>query len=224
MCKFYETRSGVISASGEDTFKPQLLTGFGEINFGKQFRQGNRVYSSDHIAMALNAQPVGNMGGNSYLYVVKDEDKEAYILDDLYANRELRLYEECPTLRSERSGLKVIEEFPVCCAMRGRYNEDGKIEQQLEINSCDYCNAITTVGKDCMILERTDDKECYALRYQRNEYAKAIRKDYEAGKIQERRCNMREYTIREDGCCNTISTVIKDNYILEVEEIYNIDE
>jgi hypothetical protein len=59
-------------------------------------------------------------------------------------------------------------------------------------------------------------KEFYALRYQRNEYAKAIRKDYEAGKIQERRCNMREYTIREDKCCNTISTVIKDNYILEI--------
>ena len=34
---------------------------------------------------------------------------ECYILDDLYANREPRLYEECPTLRSERSGLKVIE-------------------------------------------------------------------------------------------------------------------
>lgn len=60
------------------------------------------------------------------------------------------------------------------------------------------------------------DKEFYALRYQRNEYAKAIRKDYEAGKIKERRCNMREYTIRDDGCCNTLSTVIKDNYILEV--------
>ena len=56
---------------GEETFKPQLLTGFGEINFGKQYRQGNRVYSSDHVAMALNAQPVGNMGGYSYLYVVK---------------------------------------------------------------------------------------------------------------------------------------------------------
>lgn len=58
--------------SGEKTFKPQLLTGFGEINFGKQYRQGNRVYSSDHVAMALNAQPVGNMGGYSYLYVVRE--------------------------------------------------------------------------------------------------------------------------------------------------------
>lgn len=80
---------------------------------------------------------------------------ECYILDDLYANREPRLYSECPTLRSERSGLKVIEEFPVCCAMRGRYNENGKIEQNLEVNSSDFANAITTVQKDCMILERS---------------------------------------------------------------------
>ena len=120
-----------------------MLTGFGEINFGKQYRQGNRVYSSEHIAMCLNSQPVGNMGGYSYLYIV----------DDMYANREPRLYENCPTIRSERSGLKVIEEFPVCCAMRGRYTEDGKVEQKLEINSSNYINALTTVQKDCMILE-----------------------------------------------------------------------
>lgn len=37
------------------------------------------------------------------------------------------------------------------------------------------------------------------LKYQRTEYAKQIRKDYEAGKIKERRCNMREYTLRTDG-------------------------
>lgn len=83
-------------------------------------------------------------------------NKEVYILDDLYANRDPRLYTDCPTLRSERFGLKVIEEFPVCCAMRGRYDEDGKINQHLEVNSCDYVNAITTVNKDCLILERID--------------------------------------------------------------------
>lgn len=86
-----------------------------------------------------------------------NEEKEVYIIDDLYANREPRLYSECLTLRSERFGLKVIEELPVCCAMRGRYNKDGKIEQQLEINSSDYCNAITTVQKDVLILEIVDE-------------------------------------------------------------------
>lgn len=62
------------------------------------------------------------------------------------------------------------------------------------------------------------NKDFYALRYQRNEYAKSIRKDYEAGKIKERRCNMREYTVRDDGCANTLTTVLKDNYILEVSQ------
>ena len=52
-----------------------------------------------------------------------------------------------------------------------------------------------------------------ALKYQRTEYAKKIRKDYESGKIKERRCNMREYTLRTDGFCNTITAVTKDNYI-----------
>lgn len=51
--------------------KPLLLGGVGKENeFGKQYRQGNRVYSSNACAMALNAQPVGNSGGNSYLYNV----------------------------------------------------------------------------------------------------------------------------------------------------------
>lgn len=57
----------------DDFDKPKLIGGFGEINFGKQYRQGNRVYDSRAIAMALNAEPVGNIGGYSYLYLVKDE-------------------------------------------------------------------------------------------------------------------------------------------------------
>lgn len=51
--------------------KPLLLGGIGKENeFGTQYRQGNRVYSSDACTMALNSQPVGNAGGNSYLYNV----------------------------------------------------------------------------------------------------------------------------------------------------------
>ena len=51
--------------------KPVLLGGVGEENkFGTQYRQGNRVYSSNAVAMCLNSQPVGNAGGNSYLYNV----------------------------------------------------------------------------------------------------------------------------------------------------------
>lgn len=52
--------------------KPSLVGGIGEKNFGKQYRQGNRIYDSNAVAMALNASPVGNAGGNSYLYTVED--------------------------------------------------------------------------------------------------------------------------------------------------------
>lgn len=53
-----------------NTFRPLQLGGFGTRNFGKQYRQGNRVYNSCNIAMCLGASPVGNMGGYSYLYLV----------------------------------------------------------------------------------------------------------------------------------------------------------
>ena len=57
-----------------------------------------------------------------------------------------------------------------------------------------------------------------ALKYQRTEYAKQIRKAYEQGKIKERRCNMREYIPRKDNISNTLTTVLKDNYILELKD------
>jgi DNA (cytosine-5)-methyltransferase 1 len=51
---------------------PQLFGGIGEKNFGKQYRQGNRIYDSNSIAMCLGAAPVGNAGGYSYLYVIEE--------------------------------------------------------------------------------------------------------------------------------------------------------
>lgn len=53
--------------------EPKLVGGVGEINFGKQYRQGNRIYDANEIAMCLMAQPVGNAGGYSYLYQVKNK-------------------------------------------------------------------------------------------------------------------------------------------------------
>ena len=55
---------------------PKLVGGLGEINFGKQYRQGNRVYDSNSIAMCLLSQPVGNTGGYSYLYLVEEKERK----------------------------------------------------------------------------------------------------------------------------------------------------
>ncbi len=48
--------------------EPLLVGGIGKHDFGKQNRQGDRVYSSSGVACALTAQPLGNAGGYSYLY------------------------------------------------------------------------------------------------------------------------------------------------------------
>lgn len=61
-------------------------------------------------------------------------------------------------------------------------------------------------------------KDFKCLRYQRTEYAKKIRKAYEAHELTERRCNMREWTVRTDGYSNTLSTIQKDNYILVISD------
>ena len=55
-----------------DNPNPQLVGGLGEINFGKQYRQGNKVYDSESVTMCLTAQPLENAGGNSYLYLTDE--------------------------------------------------------------------------------------------------------------------------------------------------------
>lgn len=49
----------------------------------------------------------------------------------------------------------------------------------------------------------------------RTEYGKQIRKAYESGRIQESRHNMTELEPRQDGISNTLTTVQKDNLLLE---------
>lgn len=49
-----------------------LVGGIGEMWGDKQYRQGNRVYDSESVAMALTAQPLGNTGGNSYMYLTRE--------------------------------------------------------------------------------------------------------------------------------------------------------
>ena len=54
------------------------------------------------------------------------------------------------------------------------------------------------------------------LRNVRTEYGKQIRKDYEAGRLKISRHSFLQKEIREDGVCNTLDSVQKDN-LLAVE-------
>ncbi|HHT97480.1 MAG TPA: hypothetical protein GXZ90_06270 [Clostridiales bacterium] len=56
--------------------------------------------------------------------------------------------------RSYRENLQENNYVVTPAAMRGRYNKDGKIEQQLELRNDEISNAITTVQKDSLVVER----------------------------------------------------------------------
>ena len=67
-------------------------------------------------------------------------------------------------------------------------------------------------GKDNLIAVLKDDKACCPT-YERTEYGKKIRKDYESGKIKEQRKNIRRLVPRKDGKSNCLTTVQKDNLL-----------
>lgn len=70
-------------------------------------------------------------------------------------------------------------------------------------------NCLTSVQKDNLVIESQ------VLTPKRTEYGKQIRKAYESGRIQESRHNMTELEPRKDDISNTLTTVQKDNLLLE---------
>ena len=125
---------------------PVMVGGIGEINFGKQYRQGNRIYDANSIAMALLSSPVGNAGGYSYLYAIggADMNNEPFIVASRGRNP------ENPSDRTTGS----------------------PTEQRLEPNTKGLCNTLTTVQKDNYVAEpkqinlrirKLTPKECWRL-------------------------------------------------------------
>lgn len=100
-------------------------------------------------------------------------------------------------------------------ASRGRKSERGgtRYSQKWEAGPNGCANTLTSVAKDNYVCE----KECFCLQYVRNEYGRIIRKGYESGSIKARRSEIRDVLPRTDGITNTITTILKDNIIMERE-------
>ena len=124
----------------------------------------------------------------------------------------------CPNITTVNGGgtqqIKVCESQIV--AMRGRNPDNpsdrtvgSQTEQRLEINIQGMSNCLTSVQKDNLVMESQ------VLTPKRTEYGKQIRKAYENGQIQESRHNMTELVPRKDDISNTLTTVQKDNLLLE---------
>ena len=122
-----------------------------------------------------------------------------------------------PTLSTMQGGNqepKILESQIV--AMRGRNPDNpsdrtvgSPTEQRLEVNMQGTSNCLTSVQKDNLVMESQ------VLTPKRTEYGKQIRKAYESGQIQESRHSMTELEPRKDGVSNTLTTVQKDNLVLE---------
>lgn len=150
---------------------------------------------------------------NNELAVTDNTIAEPVALDE--QNNCIRQDGTCGTLTTDGSSPKhnnrVLE--PVCVASRGRENG-----QELEVQTEPITNALTSVQKDNYLLEPN------VLTPKRTEYGKQIRKEYESGTVKESRHNMTELEPRQDGISNTLTSVQKDNMLLEpkVQQVGNI--
>lgn len=76
----------------------------------------------------------------------------------------------CPALQANAGGSQqtYVLDKATAAAMRGRYDENGKVQQQFEISDREYSNALTTVEKDALVFDglmvrRLTPKECFRL-------------------------------------------------------------
>ena len=72
---------------------------------------------------------------------------------------------------------KIVAE-PMICASRGRYNEQGITEQQLEINKENTTNTITTVSKDNLVIEPINTETDGTCRTIKAQYYKTSRANF----------------------------------------------
>lgn len=139
----------------------------------------------------------------------------------------------CGSIGSSATHLMLVDEegqllsdkldLPCIVASRGRNSDNPSsrktgidTEQRLEVNTEGTSNCLTTIQKDNWVIE-----PC-VLTKERTEFGKQVRKDYEAGKVNLKRAEMTEYTPRKDGCSGTITTVQKDNYVVECDNMTDL--
>ena len=181
-----------------------------------KFESTNRIYDVGGCSPTLSTM----QGGNQEPKIL--EVKQLGFMDNGTGKHQSNtVYDEnalCLNITTVEGGgtqqIKICENQIV--AMRGRNPDNpsdrsvgSPTEQRLEVNMQGTSNCLTSVQKDNLVMESQ------VLTPKRTEYGKQIRKAYESGQIQESRHNMTELEPRHDGVSNTLTTVQKDNLLLE---------
>lgn len=112
-------------------------------------------------------------------------------------------------VKAENHDLGVImADIKVLGLLESKFESRGRVYDVLGCSPT--LDTVQGGDKDPKILEASQ-----VLTPKRTEYGKQIRKAYESGQIQESGHNMTELQPREDGISNTLTTVQKDNLLLE---------
>ena len=154
----------------QDKFKQQILNK--EIS-NDNYEQNGRVYGTEGIAPTLSARDYKDpkrIVDNNLLQV--GCLKGCGLPYDKMHDQSGRVYDPegiAPTIHCMGGGNlepKIAE--PCIAASRGRYTDDSSpttTEQQLEVNPSGLCNTITSVQKDCLVIEPQPQILCPQRQY-----------------------------------------------------------
>lgn len=122
----------------------------------------------------------------------------------------------CPTITTMGGGNlqpKIYEESMVCADR----NRSGKVPQgRLGRYSANFNGERSLRGGVLEVkVQEVGSIEPAVLTKERTEYGKAIRRDYDSGRVKEKRANMTKWEPRKDGISNTLTSVQKDNMLCE---------
>jgi site-specific DNA-cytosine methylase len=214
-------KSPTLTASNKEQMIETKPKQVGKIKDGGQ---GNRIYSQDGKSSTLSAQSGGTAGNGNTL--VETKPKQVGVAVDINGHDILkRVYSpdgKSPTVNTCQGGNREPK-VVTGGAFRGRaYDEDGKrkdrngssvakqTKQMLELRKDDKSNAITTVGKDSVVVEKLPDKSQTI----KSQYHKSSRANFErqgtfhATGVQQEDLSWRKLTPLE---CERLQTV-PDNY------------
>lgn len=125
--------------------------------------QNGNIYSTEGVSPTISSGTTNTKGNGGI-----GSNNAPKILEDFYANRDIREYEEySPTLRADRQGLKVIagQIQPV----DRDYNKKGLLrKEQFEVRKDDLSNAVLTNDRKnmCLIeyrIRKLTSLECFRL-------------------------------------------------------------
>jgi DNA (cytosine-5)-methyltransferase 3A len=183
---------------------------------GDDHRQ-NRVHSLGGKSVALMASTGGGTATGLYAVPVCVAQRGRYNLDGSSSQKyEARPDQKTNALTTVEKNNLIAE--PVIFNFPHGYNAGGiKYDKSPTLTTSAWQN-------NNHIIEPVPA----CLRYERNDYAKEIRSAYESGQVEARRCDMRELHPRGDGKSNTLTTVLKDNMIIELaagrQPIYEVKD